>query len=237
MARIDRRRIIGEKMMISQVFLSKGFDLASHRHENEQFVVLVSGRCLFGVGDEGGPGHRTIEVRAGEVLHLPGNVAHSCRALEDTQILDLFSPISEVCRLARGSVRAEAVRRDSLELHGRDPEATVVGGGRVAGVWDRSGFNEQEGIEASGIKACDEEGAAGLSDFKEGAGGAGDWGWSGVGNRGGVEALNIEAGAEREAAAGAACARTGLRKAARLAAARERDVAARRRSGGEAGAS
>lgn len=95
MPKIDRRRIVGEKMMISQVFLEKGFELASHRHENEQFVVLVSGRCTFGVGDEGTPGHRTVEVRTGEVLHLPGNVAHSCRALEETHILDLFSPISE----------------------------------------------------------------------------------------------------------------------------------------------
>lgn len=95
MPRIDRRRIIGDKMMISQVFLARGFDLASHRHENEQFVVLISGRCLFGLGEENTPAHRTIELNPGEVLHLPGNVPHSCKALEDTQILDLFSPISE----------------------------------------------------------------------------------------------------------------------------------------------
>lgn len=95
MARIERRRIIGEQMMISQVFLAKGFELASHRHENEQFVVLLKGKCLFGLGDEGTPGHRTIELNAGEVLHLPGNVAHSCKAIENTEILDLFSPISE----------------------------------------------------------------------------------------------------------------------------------------------
>jgi quercetin dioxygenase-like cupin family protein len=47
------------------------------------------------VGAEGTPDHRTVEVNSGEVLHLPSNVPHSCRALEDTEILDLFSPISE----------------------------------------------------------------------------------------------------------------------------------------------
>lgn len=91
---IQRRRIIGEHMMVSEVHLSKGFALASHSHANEQFVVLVSGRCRFGVGAEGTPEHREVIVEAGQVLVLPPNVPHSCVALEDTRILDLFSPPS-----------------------------------------------------------------------------------------------------------------------------------------------
>jgi quercetin dioxygenase-like cupin family protein len=92
---IERRRIIGEKMMISEVFLTRGFDLASHQHDNEQIVVVLSGRCRFGLGAPGTPEYAEVEVSGGEVLHLPGNVPHSCRALEDTRILDLFSPVSE----------------------------------------------------------------------------------------------------------------------------------------------
>ena len=92
---IERRRIFGQRMMISEVFLTKGFDLASHEHDNEQMVVVLKGRCLFGLGQPGTPEHRELEVRAGEVLHLPSNVPHSCKALEDTRILDLFSPVSE----------------------------------------------------------------------------------------------------------------------------------------------
>jgi quercetin dioxygenase-like cupin family protein len=95
MPRIARRRIIGERMMVSEVHLEQGFDLASHAHDNEQWVVMLSGRCLFGIGQPGTPGHREVEVRGGEVLVLPGNVPHSCRALEASRILDLFSPISE----------------------------------------------------------------------------------------------------------------------------------------------
>lgn len=91
---IDRRRIIGEHMMVSEVHLHKGFSLPSHRHSNEQFVLLVSGRCRFGVGEEGTPGHREMIVEAGQVLVLPPDVPHSCVALEDTRILDLFSPPS-----------------------------------------------------------------------------------------------------------------------------------------------
>jgi len=94
MERIRRRRVIGAQMMISEVHLEAGFFLESHHHENEQFVVMLSGRCLFGLGTEGGADFREVEVAGGEVLHLPSNLPHSCRALEDTRILDLFSPPS-----------------------------------------------------------------------------------------------------------------------------------------------
>lgn len=93
MERILRRRVIGAQMMISEVRLEAGFFLASHHHENEQFVVMLSGRCVFGLGTEGAD-HREVEVAGGEVLQLPSNLPHSCRALEDTLILDLFSPPS-----------------------------------------------------------------------------------------------------------------------------------------------
>lgn len=92
---IERKRIIGEQMMVSEVRLSKGFNLGTHQHANEQFVVVVSGRCRFGLGADGSPERREVEVKTGQVLVLPGNVPHSCLALEDTHILDIFSPISE----------------------------------------------------------------------------------------------------------------------------------------------
>jgi quercetin dioxygenase-like cupin family protein len=94
MARIERRRILGEKMMISDVVLESGFDLAAHRHENEQFVVVLEGRCVFGLGEMGTASHREVEVGAGQVLVLAPMVWHSCRALERTRILDVFSPVS-----------------------------------------------------------------------------------------------------------------------------------------------
>ncbi len=95
MAKIERRRVMGEKMMLSLVILNEGFFLPSHQHENEQFVVLIRGRCLFGLGREGSSDHRELEVGPGEVLELPSNLPHSCRALEETHILDLFSPVSQ----------------------------------------------------------------------------------------------------------------------------------------------
>jgi len=98
---LERRRVIGEKMMVSQVRLSRGCDIPTHSHENEQLVLLQSGRMRFGLGAEGAPDRREIELRAGEVLHLPANLPHSAYALEDCLVLDLFSPPSATTGIDR----------------------------------------------------------------------------------------------------------------------------------------
>ena len=89
---IERRRIIGQKMMISEVLLEQGSEVPSHAHENEQFACVIRGRIRFGIGAEGSPEHHEVELTGGEVLHLPANVPHSAEALDQTLILDLFSP-------------------------------------------------------------------------------------------------------------------------------------------------
>lgn len=87
---LERRRVIGQKAMISHITLKKGFSLAAHAHENEQFSCVLSGALRFGLGPEG----RQVTVRAGEVIHLPSNLPHSAFAEEDTVVLDIFSPPS-----------------------------------------------------------------------------------------------------------------------------------------------
>jgi quercetin dioxygenase-like cupin family protein len=95
MALLDRRRVIGEHAMISHVHLQKGCFVPGHSHANEQFVCVMKGRLHF-VLNEGSPCPRSeVTVSAGEVLHLPPNVPHSAEALEDTIVLDVFSPPSE----------------------------------------------------------------------------------------------------------------------------------------------
>jgi quercetin dioxygenase-like cupin family protein len=91
---IDRRRIIGDKMMISEVHLRRGFKVPTHQHENEQFAIVLSGRIRFGLGADGAPDRYEATLTGGEVIHLPSNLPHSAEALEDTHILDLFSPPS-----------------------------------------------------------------------------------------------------------------------------------------------
>ena len=92
---LSRRRIIGERMMISQVFLKKGCFVTTHAHANEQFACVMSGELRFGIGAEGAADRYEVNVKAGEVIHLPSNVPHSAEAVSDTEVLDLFSPPSQ----------------------------------------------------------------------------------------------------------------------------------------------
>lgn len=91
---LERRRIIGQQAMLSEVLLKPGCAVPTHAHENEQFVHVIRGRIRFGIGDEGGP-DREIVLQGGEVLHLPANVPHSAEAIEETLVIDIFSPPSE----------------------------------------------------------------------------------------------------------------------------------------------
>ncbi len=91
---ITRQRVMGEEMMISRVVLERGFVIGMHHHPNEQMVVMLSGLAEFDLEQAGGV--RTVEVRAGQVLVLPGDLPHGCRAIERCEILDLFSPVCEM---------------------------------------------------------------------------------------------------------------------------------------------
>jgi quercetin dioxygenase-like cupin family protein len=66
-----------------------------HTHENEQFAVVLRGRLRFGLPGRDGSAPREIVVSAGEMLHLPAGVPHSAFAIEETLVLDIFSPPSE----------------------------------------------------------------------------------------------------------------------------------------------
>ncbi len=86
---LERRMITGEKVMLTQIFLKKGCVVPLHSHENEQISYVVQGALRFWLG---GDLSRQIEVRSGEVLHIPSNLPHKAEALEDTLDVDVFSP-------------------------------------------------------------------------------------------------------------------------------------------------
>ena len=86
---IERRIITGERMMLTHVYLKAGAVVPRHAHENEQLTYILEGVLRFWVGDEDS---EPIDVRAGEVLHIPSNVPHKAEALEDTLDVDVFSP-------------------------------------------------------------------------------------------------------------------------------------------------
>ena len=89
---LDRRLISGERVMLAQVQLREGGTVPRHQHQHEQFTCVVAGALHFRLGEDGG---EEVTVRAGQVLHLPSRVWHEADVLEDSVVLDVFSPPRE----------------------------------------------------------------------------------------------------------------------------------------------
>jgi quercetin dioxygenase-like cupin family protein len=86
-----RRRIIvdGEKLMLVEVHFETGGIGAQHSHPHEQATYVLKGRLNFTV--EG----VTRELVTGESILIPSNAMHGVKALEETLLLDTFSPPRE----------------------------------------------------------------------------------------------------------------------------------------------
>jgi quercetin dioxygenase-like cupin family protein len=84
-----RKVVSGEKAMVAQFGLSKGCVVPLHHHESEQISVVLQGAMKFDL--EG----REVIVRGGEVLVIPSNLPHSALAIEDSTVIEVFSPIRQ----------------------------------------------------------------------------------------------------------------------------------------------
>jgi len=93
MEKLDRRRIVGDRAMLSEIHLEEGCFVPTHAHENEQFTYVLRGQLRFHIGPEDSEQEEII-LGAGEVLHLPPYVPHSAEAIEDTLVVDVFSPVT-----------------------------------------------------------------------------------------------------------------------------------------------
>ena len=79
--------------------LRKGATVPEHSHVNEQVSMVERGALVFLIG-----GSEQV-VRAGESLVIPPHVPHRVDALEDSAVIDLFSP-----------ARADWIRGDDAYL-------------------------------------------------------------------------------------------------------------------------
>jgi len=89
---LSRKFLVGQRMMMAQVFLKKGCVVPRHQHENEQYTYILEGGLRFWIGEDE---KQVIDVMAGSVLHIPSMVWHKAEALEDTLDLDVFDPPRE----------------------------------------------------------------------------------------------------------------------------------------------
>ena len=87
--KIKLRMIVGTKEMLVRWEFIKGAVAARHSHPHEQIVVMVHGKLRLIVGDV-----ETV-MENDDIVVIPPNLPHEAQALEDTVVIDIFSPPRE----------------------------------------------------------------------------------------------------------------------------------------------
>ena len=86
---VQRRYITTSRVTLARFALARGSVVPEHEHEQEQVSYVVSGALQFKLGG------REIVARSGAVMQIPSRVPHSVVALEDTEVIDVFSPVRQ----------------------------------------------------------------------------------------------------------------------------------------------
>jgi quercetin dioxygenase-like cupin family protein len=102
-----RKVAIGENITVARVEVKAGSITHSHRHENEEMILVLKGAWRFSLPNG------EVTLAANQMLSIPPGVEHSSEALEDTLALD-------ICTSLRGDWTSGADR----SLHS-DPEQSL----------------------------------------------------------------------------------------------------------------
>jgi quercetin dioxygenase-like cupin family protein len=86
---ISRQYLNASRVTIAKFALARGSVVPAHAHENEQVSYVVSGALQFHIGG------RDILVRGGDVIQIPSRVEHGVTVLEDSEAIDVFSPVRQ----------------------------------------------------------------------------------------------------------------------------------------------
>ncbi|HEV8632915.1 MAG TPA: cupin domain-containing protein [Chloroflexota bacterium] len=86
---LRRTLVWGERLLFVEFRVPQGAGVPRHNHPHEQVGYVVSGRLEFAVGDD----ERVLGP--GDAYVIPSDVPHHSRALEDSVVIDVFSPVRE----------------------------------------------------------------------------------------------------------------------------------------------
>lgn len=79
-----------DKLMSVELNFQKNAVGAMHKHPHEQITYVISGKVCY--QEEGKPDAIMI---TGDSYYIPPNSMHGMIALEDSKILDIFTPVRE----------------------------------------------------------------------------------------------------------------------------------------------
>jgi quercetin dioxygenase-like cupin family protein len=83
---VTRKVIHAEAMTVARLTIAKGAVVPAHHHVNEQVAMVEQGALKFNLDGQ------EILVSAGQALAIPPDVPHGVEAMEDTVVIDLFTP-------------------------------------------------------------------------------------------------------------------------------------------------
>lgn len=86
---IYRKHMHGLRVTIAQFKLLKGSVVKPHSHAHEQVSIVIKGRLRFTVNNE------VYIAEPGDIVHIPPNAMHSVEALEDSLVIDVYSPVRD----------------------------------------------------------------------------------------------------------------------------------------------
>ena len=78
-----------ERMMLVRHLMQRGWIGTRHSHPHEQLVYVIRGRLHVTAGE------RAFEATSGDSFIVPGGTEHQARALEESEVLDIFTPFRE----------------------------------------------------------------------------------------------------------------------------------------------
>lgn len=78
-----------DHLMLIRHYFEKGWTGARHSHPHHQLVYVVRGALKLDVGGE------VFEAGAGDSFVVDGGVEHQAWALENSEVLDVFTPVRE----------------------------------------------------------------------------------------------------------------------------------------------
>jgi quercetin dioxygenase-like cupin family protein len=87
---IERKTLVyGDKTLLTEYKMLKGKKLPVHKHPHEQTGYVISGHILLTIDGE------NHDMRSGDSWAIPGDIEHGAEVMEDSVLIDIFSPVRE----------------------------------------------------------------------------------------------------------------------------------------------
>jgi quercetin dioxygenase-like cupin family protein len=86
----SRRLVVGKNVMLQLISVKAGSRPPGHSHPHKQVIWITSGRMQYRLGEA-----EAQECKSGSLVVIPGGVPHETWFPEDTDLVEIFSPIRE----------------------------------------------------------------------------------------------------------------------------------------------